>query len=356
MMSDAQRCGSESGFTLVELMIAAMLTLVVMSVAFSTFENAAELNEAVMQIADQSQNLRAGTNLLVRDLLQAGRNLPTGGIAIPSGANAEDIYRPGPAGEVRTFDNVDQTTISAITSGGALGPAVAGEATDMITILLDDPFLEALSVDPSTAAGDGPTLSVDGASMDVGDRTDWLEGDPENGVAAIAEGDLFYFLSPTGTTLQTVTRVVSPNIYFDADDPFNLNQRGAAAGSITQILGATMTVRRVLMYTYWVEEEADGIPRLMRALNFFEGTALAGAVEDLTIRYDLVDGTTNPTDVENLPFELNDLTYTATQIRKVNLQIGVRSENVSARTGDYVRNHVSTVVSIRNLAFVDRYQ
>ena len=91
MMSDAQRCGSESGFTLVELMIAAMLTLVVMSVAFSTFENAAELNEAVMQIADQSQNLRAGTNLLVRDLLQAGRNLPTGGIAIPSGANAEDI-------------------------------------------------------------------------------------------------------------------------------------------------------------------------------------------------------------------------------------------------------------------------
>jgi prepilin-type N-terminal cleavage/methylation domain-containing protein len=356
MTIDTARYRSENGFTLVELMIASMLTLVVMSVAFSTFENAAELNQAVVEIADQSQNLRAGTNLLIRDLLQAGRNLPTGGIAIPSGANAEAIYRPGPAGEVRTFDNTDSTTLSALTTGGALGPMVAGQATDMITILVDDPFLDALSVDASTATGSGPKLSVDGASMTVGNRTDWIAGDPDNGVAAISVGDLFYFLSPSGTTLQTVTRVDSPTIYFDADDPFNLNQRGAEAGSITQILGATMTVRRVLMYTYWVEEDDDDIPRLMRALNFFDGTALAGAIEDLTIRYDLVDGTTNPTNVENLPFELDDLTYTATQIRKVNLTVAVRSESISSRTGDYVRNRVSTVVSIRNLAFVDRYE
>jgi hypothetical protein len=356
MTSTKTRLGSEAGFTLVELMIASMLTLVVMGVAFSTFDNATELNETVLQLSDQSQNLRAGTNLLIRDLLQAGRNLPPGGISIPSGDGAEDIFRPAPSGEVRTFNNTTATTMYAITSGDGLGPMVAGEATDMITILVDDPYLSTIDVAPSTATGTGPKLSVDGTSMTVGAQTAWLEGDPENGVASIREGDLFYFLGPTGSTLQTVTRVESPNVYFEPDDPFNLNQAGAEAGSITQILGTTLTIRRVLMYTYWVEEETAGVPRLMRALNFFEPTALAGVIEDLELSYDLVDGTVNPIGVDDLPYELEGIEYTANQIRKVNVHIGVRSENLSARTNDYLRSHVSTVVGIRNLAFVDRYE
>jgi hypothetical protein len=32
----------------------------------------------------------------VRDLLQAGRNIPTGGVSIPSGASSVAIYRPSP--------------------------------------------------------------------------------------------------------------------------------------------------------------------------------------------------------------------------------------------------------------------
>jgi hypothetical protein len=110
------------------------------------------------------------------------------------------------------------------------------------------------------------------------------------------------------------------------------------------------------MYTYWVEEETAGVPRLMRALNFFDPTALAGVVEDLDITYDLVDGDVNPVGVDDLPHELEDVVFTANQIRKVNVHLGVRSENISARTDDYLRSHVSTVVSIRNLAFVDRYE
>src|SRR5215211_5149195 len=89
---------SESGFTLVELMISSVITLVVMGVAFTTFRDAFALNETVVQVTEASQNLRAGTNLLVRDLLQAGRNIPTGGISIPSGSKATPIRRPGPSG------------------------------------------------------------------------------------------------------------------------------------------------------------------------------------------------------------------------------------------------------------------
>src|SRR5688572_9174539 len=98
---------SESGFTLVELMIASLVTLVVMGVAFSTFRDALALNDAVVQLGESSQNLRAGTNLLVRDLLQAGRNIPTGGVSIPSGPGATAIKRPGPPESGFFFKNDD---------------------------------------------------------------------------------------------------------------------------------------------------------------------------------------------------------------------------------------------------------
>ena len=73
-----------------------MITLTVIGIALTTFSNAMALNEATTQMADSNQNLRAGTNLLVRDLLQAGRNIPTGGISIPSGAGSVAIHRPSP--------------------------------------------------------------------------------------------------------------------------------------------------------------------------------------------------------------------------------------------------------------------
>src|SRR5262245_58931838 len=96
---------SEDGFTLVELMMASTITLVVMGVAFASLKDAMEINDAVVRVADSSQNLRAGTNLLVRDLLQAGRGIETGGIPIPSGINAADLHRPSPVGKAYTFKN-----------------------------------------------------------------------------------------------------------------------------------------------------------------------------------------------------------------------------------------------------------
>src|SRR5262245_12453013 len=133
-----QTIRSDSGFTLVELLIGTLITVTVMGVAFTTFSNALALNDAAVQMADSSQNLRAGTNLLVRDLLQVGRNIPTGWIPIPSGEGATVIHRPSPPGESYVFDNDEAVTIGAITSGAGLGPVVNGRRTDMITLITMD--------------------------------------------------------------------------------------------------------------------------------------------------------------------------------------------------------------------------
>jgi hypothetical protein len=237
----------------------------------------------------------------------------------------------------------------------------------MLTIdgILDSCLSSPLSVTPAGTGGGVPTIAVNGSTFDVVNNNtvrctdgsgDWLAGSPSQ--AGIKKGDLLLFTDPNGrNAIQTVTKTDGSTVFFEqnADDTFGFNQPAAAAGSITQLLGQALSVQRVLMYTYYVDP-SNGTPRLMRRYNMAEAQALAGVVEDLQLSYDLVDGSVNPTNVSDLPYPLNGVTYSANQIRKVAVHIGVRSETMSTRLHDYLRNHVSTVVSIRNLAFVDRYK
>ena len=352
------RIASNRGFTLIELMISTLSTMAVMSVAFRTFQDAMNLNDISTQMSAANQNLRAGSNLLTRDLLEAGRNLPVGGIAIPSGAGASGIHRPGPDAAL-VFDNTTLTTLQAITTGAGKGPSIDGEPTDIVTVVTDDPFLGPLTVYPSTNTTNVSKLSAAGDSIDLGPNASWMQGntDPSNFVAPVKVGDLIYFNSASGTTIQCITAIGGTSITFGSGDPFNFNQPGAAAGSISSILGdPSWAISRVLMFTYYVHADSPDTPRLMRQVNMFPAQALAGVIEDLNLTYDLVDGVYNPTAVADLPHDANGVTYDASQIRKVNLHIGVRSDIVSPKTHDYLRGHINTVVGIRNLAYVDRYK
>ena len=135
---------------------------------------------------------------------------------------------------------------------------------------------------------------------------------------------------------------------------------GAKAGSITQILSAPIlqtTAQRILLVTYYVDNvSTPGSPRLARRINAAAGQALAGVVEDLDLSFDLVDGAINPVAQKNVPVTIGGVLYTPNQIRKANVHVGVRSEERSVKQGDYTRNHLTTVVSLRSLAYVDRYK
>jgi type II secretory pathway pseudopilin PulG len=362
---DMSARSSESGFSMLELLMSTSIALIVIGTAMTAFKDGVQMNEIASQVADSTQSLRSGTNLLVADLMQTGRGIPTGGISIPvASGGATQIHRPSPPGPSYFFDNATATTLSAVTTGAGLGPAIYGRATDIVTLLMGDSILDGflgqpLRVDVSTNPDDVPKLAADGSSFSVGTDTGWIAGDPLDGRAAVKPGDLILFTNPNGSTaIQTVTRVDTSNVYFDSDsnDTFNLNQRTVTAGSITQILGTPLTVQRVLMYMYYVDASGGKPPRLMRRLNHFPGLALGGVVEDLELSFDLVDGTTNPTHVRSLPYTASGVTFSANLIRKANVHIGVRSEVKSMQQQDYVRTHVSTAVSLRNLAFVDRYR
>jgi hypothetical protein len=391
----------EDGFTLTELLFSTAITLLVLAVAMGTFQNALMLNDTATLIAGSNQNLRAGTNALVRDLMQAGRAIPTGGISIPSGVGATPINRPSPPTLAYQFNNITAFTLSAITSGSALGPTTAGEATDVITMLTVDPtsyvcypavaavppqqspcaavasnlrFPDDLDVNANPA---GPQLSANGSTITVtAALATWIT-DPVDG---IKPGELLLFKSVSGATaIQTVTSVSAGARQVicqagNATDWFNFNQPGAAAGSIlalrdrqpngTFAFTSQISVSRVVMLTYYVYDPptvppSPPAPRLWRKQNDQAPQALAGVVEDLEITYDLVDGVLNPVQIPSLPYTTivaPVMTFTANQIRKVNLHVGVRSEEISQLNKDFMRHHITTTVAVRNLAFVDKYQ
>ena len=74
-------------------------------------------------------------------------------------------------------------------------------------------------------------------------------------------------------------------------------------------------------------------------------------VENLVITYDIVDEDTNP---------VNQVDAVApnspSQIRKVNLTLSGRSEQVFSQTRQYMRSSVATQVSLRSMSFRDQYR
>ena len=84
-------------------------------------------------------------------------------------------------------------------------------------------------------------------------------------------------------------------------------------------------------------------------------------VENLQITYDIADGVTNPANVRMTEADLNGTGACAprscspNQIRKVNLLLSGRSERPSRVSQQFFHNTLTTQVSLRSLAFVDRY-
>ena len=330
----------EQGFGLLEMLISTALFVGLLGAILSCLNDAMGLNQKVTQMTDLEQNMRAGINFMVQDFIQAGWQIPTGGIPIPSGAGAVAVNRPGPPGTNYTFPDV---TLSAVNPGAGLGPVGEGRATDIVNILYADNLLP-LNQTPLTAIGpNGSTMTVDA-------------GTPISGVPnAIKVGDLIAFNNSLGETVQYVTAVNGQVVSFGAGDPMNLNQPGAAEGSIMQLQSGgafpTTTATRIWMVTYYLDYTTNPTtPRLIRRVNNSDGQVVGLVLEDLQLSYDLVDGVTNPTNIKS-PAAPNS----NNQIRKANIFLSGRTDSVIRNTNSYLRHTLTTQVSLRSLAFVNRY-
>jgi len=394
MKTERQR--NSAGFTLLELMIAMAVTLILLAAAVSAFKDASSSNQVVTQAADMTENLRAGINLIEQDLQQAGTGIPVGGINIPYTSNGSTtnpcsttaaILRPKLSGTT-TFPPCN-STLPAVEPGNTLGPgitapdATTGTAanptslTDEITMLYSDNTLglDAKPINqPATATPPNPgcpsgSLKLTGTTLTV-----TFDASCVNLAAAgitIQPGDLVMFTNTLGNTIMTVTGVAGQVLTFGSGDAFGLNGRTETSGTIQQLEtgGASCgggaacfpptLATRIWMITYYLDNvTSPPFVRLIRQVNMPVGTTypptpVGETMENLQFTYNFVDGVTNPSNQPTVPTGNSE-----SQIRSVNVYLGARSSYkvMKGNQSLFVRNNFMTQVSLRSLAYVNRYQ
>src|SRR5262245_17321497 len=120
---------SQSGFTLVEMIVVTMLLLVAMLGLLAVFDASARINKNETDVADAQGAVRYGLYQMTRVIRMAG----TGGLYVTQAVlNHNDVGLPGITPPGASYDNVTAGVAVAQTGGG---PAIAvKQGTDMIEI------------------------------------------------------------------------------------------------------------------------------------------------------------------------------------------------------------------------------
>jgi prepilin-type N-terminal cleavage/methylation domain-containing protein len=394
----------QSGFTLIETLVAMTLMLIVVAAVMGALTDATHATEFVSLMADTQENLRAGMNYMARDLQQAGNGIPQSGITIPNtgGASPTSAVTRPPTG-FGTFPT-SWTVLPAITAGYQAGATTttSGVATDMVTMLYADTSLVdsngnwlnkypikgtsgtagCAAANPNPAPQGTITTAGSGSSATVTIAFDTSCIVVNNGNTGLQPGDLI-MLQNNNTTgsmsqtssdasvdnstagavcLMTISSVnkAANSITFSTGDAFGLNTSGQTHGTISNIESPAgsgtfpvTTATRVWMVTYYVDNSNPSRPQLMRQVNLNAAKAVGDEVEHLQVFYDILNAGSSPVtvsaEVENPT--LAQLPY----IRDAYIILYARSDDKFSLSNNYVRNNLETVVSIRGMDFYNEF-
>jgi prepilin-type N-terminal cleavage/methylation domain-containing protein len=380
---------SSRGFTLMELLVSLALGVLVLGAAVNVFSRGLNATFVVSQRAEMQQDLRAASNMLLKDISLAGAGMPPGqGVALPATA-AKPIYGcdqvgnciPGGGIAYPCSTNVGPClpTLYGIIPGWQLGITPPGSVTptDVITVVYSDSvfalncyivtFPAGGGVNPVTFTAPVPTPPT--CSLPPGLVNPQAVDDPVVGLTA---GDLVLFQNTlavgTGQAIAEVSNAAGGGPYtvnFLNGDPLNINQSGAPSGDLVQIVaGANTTATRIFVISYYLRLQPDptgvgpGTPVLMRQVNGHTAVPVAENVVNLGFTYDTYDAFGNLLNAQgNAGYPGTSLNL----IRKINLShLTIRGQQSGARsalmtTNGYQSFDFQTSISARNLSYQNRY-
>jgi prepilin-type N-terminal cleavage/methylation domain-containing protein len=390
---------SSRGFSLIELLVALAVGALVVGAAVKLFSQGVAATFVVSQRAQMQQDLRASSDLLLKDISLAGAGLPSAtGIALPQSATkplygyapscaAKNNCAPGNgiAYPCTSFGaNPCNPTLYGLIPGFQLGiqPPGSPNKTDVITVVYTDTVfalpcytiqsITAVSVTvqlpaalPSTCILTAPLLAPQAVNAPA---------------VGLVPGDLVLMQSTvagnSATAVGEVTNVTANGgnnytIAFAAGDPLNLNQPAAASGDLAQLVcaapacPATATATRIFAITYYLWMMPDplgvgaGTPTLMRQVNGQTPVPVQEGVVNLQFTYDTYNT------AGTLLNAVGDGGYsTGTSfnlIRKINLvHLTTRAQVSGANSGlmiskGYQTFDTQTSISARNLSYQNRY-
>ncbi|MFZ3333672.1 MAG: prepilin-type N-terminal cleavage/methylation domain-containing protein [Candidatus Acidiferrales bacterium] len=377
----------EAGFSLLEMLVAVAILVTIVGACMVALTQGIQATQGVSLMADTQENLRAGLNYMVRDLVQAGESIPQGGIPLPNtAAGVTNINEPSPPTLAYKFP-AGSTVLPAITPGPSQGLLTATpdpnkpgntllgpDVTDMITMIYADNSLidntipatpHTLNEFPIFLAPSGGNPGCPGGSISANGGTVTFDITCINintGNTGLHAGDLIMFQNAGGVALQCITNVAGQVVTFAAGDPFNLNQTLLPNGTLPNTAAPAgggnyppTTATRIWMVTYYIDSNTNPQrPVLMRQVNFNPPIPVAEVIENLNVTYDIVDAVATVPATNAHVIVAPD---TPAQIRKINLLLAARSETPygQGKTMGYFRNNLQTEVSIQSLSFFNEF-
>jgi prepilin-type N-terminal cleavage/methylation domain-containing protein len=383
------------GFTLVELLVAMALTLILLGIAFNIFDKLNNAADLAGTMADVNENLRAGTNMIARDLSTAGAEIPLGGFPLPSGGTpCQAIKIPLPAWlPAQVFNPACSGNMNVITPGSGFGPPSGSGGTeiptDAITLITVNPTsqlneFQLFSISPVTTSGAYCCFPAGTISVTITVNPATNGGDlTAAGASQVLPGQLIMLTNANSAVLLAVSSVTASTITFTSGDAANdvlgLNQFPTAAGSPTsgnigqlQTLGAAPAANfypatyayQVTMTTYYLDNVSRA-PTWMLMKQVGTGAPLTGTpptvpsqppqpvamgINVLQFAYSLYPAA-EPTD----PTRTFVGSYTPKTIRKVNLWLIAKADHPNRKSGLYYTNSAATSVTAQNLAYYNQY-
>lgn len=377
-MSMAKR-NAARGFTLAELMVAMALGLLVMGAAASLFRIGMNSAILIQQKTEAQQNMRAGMDLMVKDLSLAGAGVQ-GGVQLPTGTGNNGLSRFGcdQSGTCHVVNNTYPANGASTNymypivpgykngvEGGASILAAPANINDSITVIYADynfplsqynvqfPDNTGTSVSLSTSGTPYPPLISSAGGIQVGDIIMISCG----GVTALGEATTVTSSGTGGTATAAGT------IGFADGDPLNINQSGAALGNLAQVASASCVgkdvskIYRLYVVTYYLSTLTAPYPgapqtvRLMRQVNGLTPVPVADEIINLQFAYDAYNSTAGALDANQTdPIGAGE---SPNNIQKINLVVMGQSVNSYGNKSQGL--YLATDVSARNMSFGQSY-
>jgi len=279
------RTNSSCGFSLIELLIAMSVGLIVIGAAVMLFSQAMSATFVVSHRAEMQQDLRASTDLLLKDISLAGAGLPSGtGIALPAGTALKPIYGFAPscvannncvpgngiAYPCASIVGPCNPTMYGIIPGFQMGikPPGSPSKSDVVTAVYTDTNFALPCYTVTTITANSMTLTAPAAPppssciLPPGLVFPQAVNDP---VVGLIPGDVVMVQGKVGgnsaTAVAEVTLVTANGggvytVTFANADTLNLNQNGATSGDLKQMASGapppSTAATRILVTTYYL--------------------------------------------------------------------------------------------------------
>ena len=353
-MHSKKKRDSESGFSLIELMIVMIVMSIIMGAVFTLMKSSLNLSNATYEMTDTRENLRIAHEYINRDLVNAGygfndydkiqvtRTFVTDYLAknITSTTDPANTFGTSYVNLGLVWSDRDPGTVAVKDSSPAVNVL---DDTDRITLLKMDTSFAAISVPSGKITGYGATITM--SSDDA---------------ARLKTGGIYFFTSASGTAFGRVTAIstvsttstvslsetgsygINKNI---AAGPINVVGAGNSSGASTQ----SVSLRLASISQYYVNSKHELVKREFGAAGITDNL-VAEHITGLSCRYILGVNTTTGT----VQQPVTQLTTWAQQDAVRQIEIKIKGETTHSTNFEYNthgEDTLTTVSSARNLQF-----